>query len=236
MTNLKYSGLAAIVVGIIIVTLFVLFNPPSNNVISSWLIWNILTVSQILPFVALGIVLALLSRKIVTVAFIAFLLGYIIALINYSKVWIYFANQADISQHLYLSLPFASLCSGLLLLLPNSFRKYIVVFVSFIIAAMLAISVKLTDPTLHDPIIPTLGLVIALWIILSFMICVKFFYKSWFPIAIRIVGSWLLASGLLYGGTAFAIKYGVIKPKIEPSKTLEKEPVVDDELLVPDFT
>lgn len=235
MVSLKYSGPVSIVIGITIVAVFTFFNPPANNIISAWLVWDALTVSQVLPFVGLGIALSLISRPLFIISIIFFLLAYIFALINYNKIWIYFANPADISQHLYLTLPIASFCSGLLLVSPDFLRKYLVLPVCLITGAMLAITVKLTDPTLHDPIIPQLGFIIALWIIISIMMSVKAYYKTWFSIAIRILGSWLLASSLLYGGTALAIKYGLIAPKDNPSKNIKKESVKDEELFIPDF-
>ena len=235
MLSLKYSGPVSIVVGIIIVTVFIFFNPTSSNVVSTWIVFDALTVSQVLPFLGLGIGLSLVNRIMLIFSISFFIIGYILALVNYSMIWIYFANSADVSQHLYLTLPIASFCSGILLVSPNFLRKYLVLVVCIVVGAMLAITVKLTDPTLHDPIIPQLGFIIALWIILSTMLTVKSFHRAWFSVAIRILGSWLLASSLLYGGTALAVKYGIIESKDKPSKNIEKESVKDENLFIPDF-
>lgn len=235
MAGLKYSGLLAVIVGSIILSIFVYFNPPTENIISAWLIWDVLSISQILPLVGLGIALSILSRPFIIISIVVFIVAYFLALENYSRLWIYFANPSDVSQHLYLTLPIASFFSGLLLVSPSFLRKYLVFIVSFIIAAMVAITVKLTDPTLHDPIIPKLGLSVSIWIIISIMMCAKYFYKAWFPIAIRILGSWLLASSLLFGGTALAVKYGKMKPQESSTNAVKKELPQDEELFIPDF-
>jgi len=232
----KYLGLILAIIGIVSIVLFTLVYPPSENLVSAWLIWSALSVSLVLPLAGLGIALSLVSIRLVFASGVFFLVGFYLGLINYSKVWMFFTDSLSSSEHLYLTLPLSSFFVALLLLSSNLIRKWLIIPIAGIIASMLAISIKLTDPTLHDPLIPKLGLLVAIWIILSFMLNVRSFYRPWFSIAIKIFASWLLAGSILYGGSILAIKYGFIPSKSSPSKLKEDEVIPTEDILIPDFT
>lgn len=231
MMFLKLSGPIVTICGIAFITLFVTLYPPTNNLTSAWLVWSLLTFSQVLPLVGLGIGYSLVSLPLILFSFAVFVGGFFMGFINYKSVWIYFVNRADTSDHLYLTLPISSLFVGILLLVSQRVRQWLVLPISAVIGTMFAVSIRLTDPTLHDGIIPKLGLMVSVWIILSSTLNIRFFYKKWFIIPIRILGSWLMASAILYGGVALGVKYGYIVPK----STIKKEQIPDVDL-VPDFT
>jgi len=234
--KLKYSGPTIALAGIITIAIFTLKYPPTNYIISAWLIWSALSVSQVLPLAGLGIALSLVSLRLVFISVTIFIASFLSTLSIYGKIWFWFSNSPDASQHFYLTIPILSLCSGLLLVVPKILCKYMVVPASLTSGSMLAITIKLTDPTLHNPLIIKLGLFIGIWIILSFMLIMRSFYQSWFLIPIRILGSWLLASGLLYAGATLMAKYGIITSKKPNTKTLKIEPSSNDDILIPNFT
>jgi len=236
MTLLKYSGVILLILGIFVIAISTIIYPPKTHIITLWTVSSALSFSHILPLIGLAIALSLVSFTFIIIATIFFIVGYIFAITNYDSFWIYFTILSNSSQHLYLTLPISSFFSGILLISPNNFRKYIILPITFIIGAMLAITTKLTDPTLHDPIIVQIGFIIAIWIILVFILTIHFFYKSWFNIPIRIFASWLLASSLLYGGTAIAVKYGKTIEKEEPTKPLKLDSTPTDKLIIPDFS
>lgn len=236
MANWKWSGPVTAAAGAAAITLFLMGHPPSDDPVSAWLVWSALTVSWVLPLAGLGMGLSLVSLPLVLIGCLIFLSGFFAGLMNYNSVWIWFAAVPDSSGHLYLTLPVSSFFSGLLLISPDAGRRWLVLPAAAVVGAMLAITVKLTDPTLHDPIIPKLGLFVGIWVILSVMLSVRFFYRPWFPVPIRIFGSWLLAASLLYGGTALSVKYGAVTPKTIPKEAPNTNSAPDEELLIPDFT
>jgi len=236
MKILKYSGVLLALFGAIIIMIFSEVYPPADNLVSAWVLWSALSVSLVLPLFALGVGFAFVSIHLAFISSVAFLLGFYIALINYNEVWFLFSNAPNAEQHFYLTLPIAGFCSGILLLVSKTIRSYLLIPFSFIIGIMVSITTKLTDPTFHDPIIIKLAVVIAFWIILSSMLSIRFLYREWFMIVIRIFASWLLAASLLYGGMIAAVKYGYFTPisKSIVNPNFEVESSFDD-MLIPDF-
>lgn len=221
------SGFISLFVGGAMILSYVLFT--QNSAISDWLIWSFLSLSSLFPLVGLGVGFSLVDVRLAIVGLAVFVGSFFISLYLYGDIWFYFlANE---SQHLYLTLPLSSLFVGILLILPNSMRKWLILLTSAVVGAMMGIGIKLTDPTLHDPIILKIGLLVGFWVVVTSMLIVKRVYKKWFYIPIRIFGSWLLASGLLYGGTSLGVKYG----KITPTKTKQIKEQIPDVDIVPDF-
>lgn len=221
-------------------TIFVLFSVVvcllivkfiANSLILDWLIYSLLSASLVLPLLGLGIGFSSLKFLSILVGIILYIAGFFVGFIYYADVGFYFV--VDSSKHLYFSMPIASLSIGLLLVLPDILRKGLILLVSPIVGIMIAITTNLTDPTLHNLIIPKISLFVTVWIILFAIFSVKVFYCNWFHIPIKIFGSWLIASGLLYGGVGIATKNGTILP--QKTKTKVKKEQILDTNLVPDF-
>lgn len=215
---------AFVFVSVAVALLFVKFF--ANALILDWFIYTLLSASLLLPL--LGFAFGFSSIKFAYIGILLYIFGFLGGLIYYKYIWLYFV--VDSQKHLYLSMPIASLCVGLLLILPENLRKWLILFVGFILGMMVAVTINLTDPTIHDAIIPKIALSVSVWIIFLAMFGVRIFYRNWFNIPIRIFASWLIASGLLYGGVALATKNGTIKT----SPTIKKEQNLDTNL-VPDF-
>jgi hypothetical protein len=236
MKSFKSLSAALSLMCVIVIMLFSKLYAPSDDKVLAWVVWSAFSVSIVLPLLALGISLSFVSLRFVLLNLGSFFFGYYLAFINYDKIWFLFTSAPNAKQHLYLTLPIASLCAGTLLLFSKSLTKYLLIPFSFVVGAMVSITTKLTDPTLHDPIIVKLGFIIAIWIILSSMYFVRVFYAKWFEIAFRIFGSWLIASALLYGGTTIAMGYGYLVAKESQSTDTQKIDSSFDDVLIPDFT
>ncbi len=75
--------------------------------------------------------------------------------------------------------------------------------VSAIIAGtMVAIAIEVTERGYGEPIAAPTGVAVAFWIVAAVYLTVRTFRQSWFETAGRILGSWLIAIGLLYGGAS----------------------------------
>ncbi len=100
--------------------------------------------------------------------------------------------------------PIASIAIGLALLEPRGLRIIVVPLAVFLAATAAGIFLRLTDPSLHDPAFSIAGTVTVVWLVLALGLSVRAFRQSWFDLAGRILGSWLLAIGLLHGGAVIA--------------------------------
>lgn len=72
--------------------------------------------------------------------------------------------------------------------------------------SMLAIAIEVTDPRFHDVAIPLAGVVVGLWVVAAISLTLRALRRSWFRFLRAFFGSWLVAIGLLYGGTSLIPK------------------------------
>ena len=112
-------------------------------------------------------------------------------------------NVPKVPKHLFLTGPISYLVIGLALapgarlcLAPAGGRD--------LAGAMLSLAIMLTDPSLHDPFYTWTPVLAAFWIVAAVALTLHAFRRRWFPIFGRILGSWLIAIGLLYGGASLA--------------------------------
>ena len=234
MINLKYSGPFIFFIGVITIVIFILFF--ATKLISIWIIYGVLSFSLILPYIGLAVSLALFNWGLLIVSAILFSISYYLGIENYSKVWFYFTSTPDASKHLYLSIPIISFCAAFMLFMPKNINKYLLLPICTIAGFMLAITIKLNEPTLHNPIITKLAFFIVIWLMLSVILTVRFFYRNWFSIPIKIFASWLLASAFLYGGTFLVVKFNLITLKTKNDESVKIKPIENENLLIPDFT
>jgi hypothetical protein len=93
---------------------------------------------------------------------------------------------------------------------------YVLPFAAFTEGVMLALAVFLTDPSFHDPLYTWTPVLAAIWIIIAVALTLQAFRGGWSLIFGRIMGSWLVAVGLLYGGASLL---PVFKPPPPPEDT-----------------
>ncbi len=227
----RWSGPLVALAGGLFVAQFVLRHPPSQDAVSNWLLWNALSVAQLLPLVGLGAALAILPLRLAAVGAAVFLGGIAAGFGFYPDVAHWLLSTRGAAQHFYLTIPVASLAAGLVLIAPGAVRKWLALPAGLAIGAMLAVTTKLTDPTLHDPMVPRLGVFVGLWIVGAVTLTLRAFHRPWFPIPLRIYASWLLASGLLYGGAAlFAKPAAGPLPDLASERAVSPLPVNPDSL------
>ncbi|MGX8010947.1 hypothetical protein ACVDG8_019305 [Mesorhizobium sp. ORM8.1] len=218
---LRWSGPLLAFVGVAAICALVLKTRADRSVTEWWILNNGLSAERIMPLAGLGVAVALARGRHVVVALATFLLGVVLGIVF--RDW-YLALMADIpgvTTHLYLTGPVSALAAGLPLILPARARLWIFPVAAMLIGAMLGVATTLTDPTLHDPAISMIATLIALWILAAIGLSGHAFWHGWFPIAARILGSWLIAIGLLLGGAAIAAKPPVLAPLPPPPPLTE---------------
>lgn len=174
----------------------------SRSTLSWWILDSALSPQRVLPLVGLGFGLALTGRLGCAAAAVLGVAGIAAGHIYRDGLLSLLGHLPGAAAHIFLTGPVASLAAGLALILPDRPRGWLLPLAAGVIGAMLALAIKLTDPSFHDPTISWAGIAVALWIVAAVFLTVRAFRQPWFGIAGRIAGSWLLAIGLLYGGAA----------------------------------
>ncbi|MBZ9796411.1 hypothetical protein [Mesorhizobium sp. ES1-4] len=173
---------------------------------SWWILNSALSPERVLPLVGLGLATALISLRLGVFTLAAFLSGEVVGALLYDRFLGVMAGVRGATTHAFLTAPLSMLIIGVVLVASGRFRTWTIPVAACLIGALLAVVTKLTDPTLNDLRIPLSGTIIALWIIVAVGLIGRIFPPAWFMIGARILGSWLVAIGLLLGGTAIATK------------------------------
>lgn len=179
---------------------------------SWWILNSGLSLERVVPLAGLGVAIALVRGRHVVVAPMTFLLGVALGMLFQDQYLALMAGVPGATTHLFLTGPFSAVAAGLLLIIPARARLWVLPSAAMLIGVMLGVATMLTDPTLPDPAIPLIAALIALWIMAVIGLSGHAFWLGWFPVAARILGSWLIAIGLLLGGTAIATKPPVPPP------------------------
>ncbi|TPI12981.1 hypothetical protein FJW06_15030 [Mesorhizobium sp. B4-1-3] len=214
----RWSGPVLTVAGLAVVAALAVFSERTQT--SWWVLNSALSPERILPLVGLGIATALMGARPVVFTVAAFLLGEVAGALIYDPYLALMAHVPGATTHAFLTAPFSLLIVGIVLVVSGRFRTWTIPLSALPVGALLAVVTKLTDPTLNDPRIALLGTVVALWVIVAVGLTGRLLRPAWFGIGARILGSWLVAIGLLLGGTAIAAK---------PPAALPQSLVVPDE-------
>jgi hypothetical protein len=159
----------------------------------------LLSYERALPLLGLGCVLALMRFRHAALGAGFAILGLYLGFA--SREWLIAAIVAGPATvgRLALPGPIACLAAGIVLVSPDRLRAWLAPPAAIVIGAMLAIGVKLVDPSFHDPnfLRGAIGAGVAL--VAASGVLGHLCDRPWFRIALRIVGSWLIAIGLMLG-------------------------------------
>ncbi|WP_027535735.1 hypothetical protein [Bradyrhizobium sp. WSM3983] len=194
-----------------------------------WILSSALAPERILPLVGLGVALALVDRRYSLGALALF--GGGLAVGFFRKDWLLSVLEAipRATSHHFLTGPISTVIVGVALVLPAArLRSWFLLIAAAVAGSMLAAAIEVSDPSLHDIAIPLAGVVVAFWIVAAVSLTVRAFWRIWFPIPARILGSWLIAIGLLYGGASLIPKQkSAFPPPTEPTPDTFRFPEPD---------
>jgi hypothetical protein len=197
-----WSGPALAACGAIVLAAIELAPSTAHSTLAWWIRTGMLSPVRVLPMLGFGIALALAGFRLRIAALVLFGLGIAAGFLTEDRFVALLAAFPQAANQDFLTGPISCLVVGLALALGAWLRRTMLPFVAIVAGAMLVYAITVTDPSLHDPAFPLAGLSIALWIILATALTVHAFRRDWFVIPSRIVGSWLIAIGLLYGGVS----------------------------------
>jgi hypothetical protein len=200
--------------GIIAVALLATQSPFAN-----WILTDVFAPERVLPLIGLGVACGLVRMRIFAATLLLFVLGIVVGSAGQDwLLWVLY-NVPEAPTHLFLTGPISCLAIGLALVPGARLLAWLLPVGSIIVGAMLSLAIMLTDPSLHDPAFTWTPLLAAFWIVAAISLTLRAFRQDWFPIFGRILGSWLLAIGLLYGGAELA---PVFRPPPPPTNTMQE--------------
>jgi hypothetical protein len=221
-----WSGPALAAFGAIAVAAIALSPSTGQSTLAWWILNSALAPVRVLPLLGLGVLLALAERWRIFAALLIFGVSITAGFLAQDRFVSVMAAMPQAASHEFLTGPISCLAVGFALVPSARLRPWLLPFASAIAGAMLALAIEVTDPGLHDPTIPLAGVLIALWIVAGVSLTLRAFRREWFVVAGRILGSWLIAIGLLYGGASLVPKRGLpVPPTAGPSKRPDMMPL-----------
>lgn len=232
---IKWSGPALTALGLLAAAAIALAPAAGRSTLMWWILSSALAPERVLPLAGFGVALALVGRRYSLGALALF--GGGVALGFFSKDWLLSALVAipGATSHHFLTGPISAVTIGVTLVLPAArLRSWFLLIAAAVAGSMLAIAIEVTDPSLHDVAIPLAGVVVGFWIVMAMSLTVRAFWRNWFPIPARILGSWLVAIGLLYGGASLIPKQKPALP-LPAESTPHNFPFPEPDRLAPEF-
>ena len=173
-----------------------------ENPFARWILSDVFAPERLLAQIGLGAACGLVSARISGAALLLFGLGIVAGSIGQDwLLWVLY-NVPEGPTQLFLTGPIAYLAIGLALVPGARLLPWLLPVAAIIAGAMLSLAIMLTDPSLHDPAFTWTPMLAAFWIVVAVSLTLRAFRRGWFPIFGRILGSWLVAIGLLYGGAS----------------------------------
>jgi hypothetical protein len=190
-----------------------------QSLFARWFLPHALAPERVLPLAALGIAGGLISWRAFGLALLFFVLGISAGLAAHDRVVFTLYTVLHGPTYLFLTGPISCLAIGLALVVGARPLPWLLPPAAFVDGAMLAVAIFLTNPTLDDPVFTWTPMLAAIWIVAGVSLTARAFGRAWLPIFGRILGSWTVAVGLLYGG---ALLMPILKPQPPPSDTSQE--------------
>ena len=203
---LTWTGPVLAALGLIAIAVAALAPSLRDAPLARWILSETLAPVNVLPLVALGAVFGLIGRRALLTALALFALGIAAGVLAEDRLLQLLYPIPGAATHLFLTGPISYLAAGVALVVSARWRSYVAPPAAFVFGAMAGLAVKLTDPSLHEPAYTVTPVLIVVWIALAVALTLRGFWRNWFLVFGRILGSWMLAIGLLYGGAALIPK------------------------------
>ena len=123
--------------------------------------------------------------------------------------------------------PVSCFAVGIVLAAPPGLRSWLLAPAAIVVGAMLAVDVKLVDPSFHDPDFLRGALVASGWLVGAVGLTVHLVRARWLGIAVRILGSWLIAIGLMLAVSILVPRPSIGAPPSQPSQTIGRTGSLD---------
>lgn len=212
---LMWSGPALAALGLIAVGALTFLPALRESPLTRWILTETLAPARVLPLIGLGAAFGLIGARAFIVALVLFAIGIVGGLFAEDGLLRVLDTVPRAATNLFLTGPLSYLAAGAALISSAHLRSYVTPVGAAIFGAMLGLTIKLTDPSLHEPAFTWTQVLIAFWIVAAVSLPLRTLWRGWFPIFGRVFGSWLIAIGCLYGGASLIPKHEPL-PQIAP--------------------
>lgn len=199
---LAWCGPALAALGLLTIAAAALLPGLNDSPLARWILADTLAPARILPLIGFGFALAMISATAVMAALLFATVGIAGALLLPDRLLALLDLIPKAATHLFFAGPISFLAIGAALVGSDRWRTWLTPPAALIVAAMAGLMVKLSDPSLHEPAYTWTPVLATIWIVAAVAMTLRAFQRPWFSIFARILGSWLLAIGLLYGGAS----------------------------------
>jgi hypothetical protein len=196
--------LALFCVGAALITLSAFRTTEVQGDLLRWALQPSLSFDRLLPLIGFGFLLAQLPARPRLVSAGVLMAGMVAGLVVRDLFLELAARLPGAGTHFFYAGPLATLAVGLCLVLPVRWRTWPACPIAFLTGMLVAILVSLSDLTLHDRFFVPQNLAASLWTVALAATLGLLARFPWAGTATQIMGSWLIAISLLYGG-AFAV-------------------------------
>jgi hypothetical protein len=182
--------------------------------LARWVVSETLAPVKVLPLIALAAGFAVLEGRSRAAAMVLFVLGIGGGLFAEDVLLRLLDKIPGALSHLFLTAPISYLAVGAALVVSARWRMFVVPPAAAVLGVMAGLSIRLADPSLHEPVYTWMPVLITLWIVVAVTLCLSAFWHSSFLVFGRIFGSWMLAIGLLSGGASLIPKRAPSLPAV----------------------
>lgn len=208
----RWSGLAALGAGIAVLAVTAAGAPANMSTVALWLYSDVLSPERLLAFAGLGLAMASVPVRAAVAAALAAVAGFGSGLAGAEAVWSLFVRIPSVDPPLLLLGPLSCVVVGASLVAPDALRGWILPVAAAAVALALALLIDQTNPYLGASGPDIWAATIAVWVVASVWATASGRRRPWFRIAGAILGSWLVAIGILSGGASFVPKPSVLAP------------------------
>ncbi len=114
--------------------------------------------------------------------------------------------------------PLSPVVAGLTLAVSDQWRRWILLPMAFLLGSILGVAITLDAASADQHSFAEAATAMAVWLVASVAFSWAAFERPWFRIGGRIIGSWLIAIGLMLGGSLLAPR-----SRLEPPSAFSPE-------------
>jgi hypothetical protein len=206
MTATKWLGPASVLIAGAVL-LAVLRQPAAERgLVENGVAYTIVTYDQILPLLGLGIALAQVTRWQKILATIIFVGGVLSGILGESRLVSPITAAPGLhSLFVYIG-PLCCVAAGLALASPAGLRAWTVSAAAALSGAALGFLIALHNPAIGDVRFSSGAAAAGLWLVAAPPVLLRHVDGSWLAIGGRVFASWLIAMGLMLGGSSYVVK------------------------------
>jgi hypothetical protein len=203
---MKWLGPAAVLIAAAVLLAALRRPAAERGLIENGVAYAVVTYDQVLPLLGLGIALAQATRWQKILATIIFVGGVLSGILGESRL-VSPAMGAPGLHNLFVYIgPLCCVAAGLALASPAGLRAWTVSAATALSGAALGFLIALHDPSIADVRFSGGAAAVGLWLVAAPPVLLRRVDRSWLTIGGRVFASWLIAMGLMLGGSSYVVK------------------------------